>query len=285
MIEVVRSIGSPRNVGVLALESRIKLVNSVTMKSLIYNVEVIPVISNVEMKKLESCQLLILSRILEIPRSSPYMGILLETGMWTMESRIAYKKLMLYHNIKHSDDKRVIKKVLEIQELEEREGTWCSDVKEKIKYYGVEKDVNSCLKSEWKKEVKEKIGGKTEKIIRNECTRLRKTRTVCNDPHKLKEYLKNTNLTEAKDILRSRLHMTRLTCNYGHISCCPLCGSDEKIETEHYFSKCGWTKHLAKIWRTTANDLSGNLDEMKRAAKHLNKVEVLMEQYFEGKGG
>ena len=282
MIETVRSIGSPRNVGTMAVESRIKLVNTVIMPSLLYNIEVIPVLTKQEVKKLESIQQMILSRMLEVPGSTPYMGLLLETGFWTMEARIAYKKLMLYHNIKHSEKERVIKKIMKVQEGEVRDGTWNGDVIKKIGYYGINKEVDSCLKSEWKKEVKEKIGKKTEEQIRDECGRMRKTRTILNDQYILKDYLKLTNLTEAKDILRSRLHMTKLTCNYGHTDDprCPLCGYGGRIETEHYFSKCPWTKHLANVWKTTENDLYGSLEDMKRAKNHLMKIEVMMERYM-----
>ena len=149
-----------------------------------------------------------------------------------------------------------------------------------MKHYEIDKDVNDCLKSEWKKEVKDKIGKKTEITIRDKCGR--KTRTIQNDQYKLKDYFKLTNLTESKDILRSRLHMTKLTCNYGHTENprCPLCGCDGKMETEHYFTQCLRTRNLANIAKTTANDLSGTLNEMLRAKNHLKRVEVQMEYHM-----
>merc|ERR1712080_635807 len=107
----------------MAIETRLKLVNSVIMPSLLYNVEVVPKVTSVEIKKLESIQQMILTRVLEVPISTPYFGLLLETGLWTMEARICYKKLMLYHCIKHSSEDRVIKKILLVQEKEERRET------------------------------------------------------------------------------------------------------------------------------------------------------------------
>ena len=71
-----------------------------------YNVEVIPKLAKAEIEKLGKMQQKILTKILEVPRSPPYKGILLEREMWTMEARKNYKQLMLFHNIKNSDGSR-----------------------------------------------------------------------------------------------------------------------------------------------------------------------------------
>ena len=281
MIETVKGIGSPRNLGKLALETRIKLVNAVIMPSMLYNVEVVPVVTDKEIKKLESIQQSILTRMLEVPGSTPYMGLLMETGMWTMEGRIEYKKLMLYHNIVHSGEDRIIKKILKVQENEVRKTTWYAEVTRIIEKYGIEKNVEKVLKSVWKKEVKERIGRKVEEEVRKRCRNMRKTRTVQEEPYAMKDYLKETSMTEATDILKTRLHMTRLPCNYGYkLTSCPLCGREGKQETEHYFSQCSATVHLAKIWAVEAVDMKGPLEHQKRAKNHLKKVEVLMETHM-----
>ena len=111
------------------------------MPSVLDSVEVIPELSNGEIKELENMQKKILFRLVEVPVSTPYMGILMETGVWTMEARVAYRKLMLYHHIKHSEEERVIKQIVKIQEEEEREGTWVEGVIKLIEYYAIEKKV------------------------------------------------------------------------------------------------------------------------------------------------
>ena len=164
-----------------------------------------PQLNKEEIKNLESMQREILARILDVPNSTPYMGILMETGIWTMEARLAYKKLMLYHNILHSDEERIIKKILQIQKEEERSGTWNDGVQKMVGYYGIEKDVNEVLKSEWKKEVKEKIRNKVAAEVKEKCHGMKKTRSIKNDEFVMKEYLEQTTLTEATDIIRTRL--------------------------------------------------------------------------------
>ena len=67
------------------------------------------------MQQLEAVQHQILTGILELPRTTPYKALLMELGCWTMEARVSYRKLMLYHDIQRSDDKRVVKRLIEIQ--------------------------------------------------------------------------------------------------------------------------------------------------------------------------
>ena len=286
MIQTVRAIGSSGNLGYLAIEARMKLVNTVIMPSILYSIEVVPNLSNEEIKKLEMTQKEVLTRLLEVPKSTPYMGILMETGMWTMEARVAYRKLMLLHNLKHSDDERVTKQIVRVQEEEEREGTWISGVQRLIKKYEIKKDVMKVLKSEWKKEVKENIHKKVEEEIRSQCKSMSKTRTIKNDQYRLKTYLRETTVTNAKEILKTRLHMTELTCNFGHSrnSTCPLCGEEsewDRIGTEHYFQQCKATKNMAEIWNVKKEDLSSDTTKrLMKAKNHLKNVEVLMKPYM-----
>ena len=144
-----------------------------------------------------------------------------------------------------------------VQEKEERDSTWYGGIKEMIIYYNIKKDVTKVMKSEWKKEVKEKINMRVEEYVRSCCQKGRKTRTVKGDVFGMKMYLLETSVTEASDIMKTRLHMTKLACNYGgeQKSSCPLCGCQTVIETEHYFKKCKVTKHLARIWGAEEEDV------------------------------
>ena len=88
-------------------------------------------------------------------------------------------------------------------------------------------------------------------------------------------------MTETTDILKTRLHMTKLPCNYGLSGLgCPLCGKQGKIATEHYFSDCSATRRLSELWNTDPNDLSGPTENLRRAKNHLGKVETLIERHM-----
>ena len=156
MIETIKAIASTKNMGILAMEARFKLSESIILPSILYNVEVIHNLQKKEIDELEKMQAQVLKRILEVPDSTPYYGILMETGWWTMKARIEYKKMMLYHNIENSHEERIIKKILNIQKEERRESTWYSEVKKSINMYKIQIDVKAVNKSVWKKTIKNK---------------------------------------------------------------------------------------------------------------------------------
>ena len=88
------------------------------------------------MKKLESIQQKTLCSLLEIPKTTPYIGLLNEIGMWTIEERMKYRRLMLYHNLVNSDDGRLCKRVVQEQE--------CSG--EVDTFFDTTKDMSNSLK-------------------------------------------------------------------------------------------------------------------------------------------
>ena len=104
-------------------KARFKLAEVVIILSILYNVEAFQVIKINEIKELESIQHSILTSILDLPKSTPYCSMLMEVGWWSMEERIAYKRLMLYQSISKSDKMRTIRKILKEQMKEERETT------------------------------------------------------------------------------------------------------------------------------------------------------------------
>jgi hypothetical protein len=154
MISTMKREASPRNVGIYSVESRLKLAEIVIIPSILNNAEGFPAQKDAEIKELESVQLDILTNILELPKSTPYCALLMEVGWWTMKARIAYKKLMLYHNIMRSEEKRTTRKLVITQENENRKTTWLASIKYEMKKYNITLNVMETLKSIWKREVK-----------------------------------------------------------------------------------------------------------------------------------
>ena len=100
-------------------------------------------------------QAVILSRVLEIPRNTSCMGMLMETGFLSK----------LLHNILHSDEKRIIKQIVRIQKEEGREGTWYTEAEEIIKKHKITMNVEEFPKSKWKSErTHKKNNGERNKI-------------------------------------------------------------------------------------------------------------------------
>ena len=278
MISTVRNEAHPSNIGAYTTAARLNLAEVVIIPSILYNAEAYHEYKDDEIKELDRVQHQVLNGILELPFSTPYYVLLMETGWWTMTGRLAYRKLMLYHNIVTSDNKRVIKKVVEEQKINRRSTTWYASIRREIEKYGIELNPQETLKSRWKKHVKQKINDTMEYEIRGKCTNMTKGRTVKDDEYGRKEYLDTMNFQESRQILRTRTHMSKLPGNYKGRGegMCPLCNV-EKGNIEHYFH-CKSVRQLVEVWGVTMNDID-TVDQgrLKAVSRFVEKVELLLE--------
>ena len=282
MTNNVKSFANQHNMGQLAICGRLKMLDAVVMKALLHGVEAYPTITKEELNELERMQGRIIRDLVEVPPTTPYNALLLELGLPTMKARVEYRKLMLYHNLVNSDEKRIARKVVEVQREMDRNGTWLSGVQKIMKNYGIEDTTSEDVKSTWKKKVKERIREKTEESIRANCENQSKARTVMIEKYELKDYLKKAPVAEAKQILKARLHMMKLPCNYGRKDeSCWLCGSDGEVTTEHYY-RCIGAKGLQRNWNAKEEDLqSTNRTRLIRTTKFLEQVEEIFKPKWE----
>ena len=279
MISSIKRRASPKKIGVYTVEARLRLAEVVIIPSILHNAEGFPMYKEDEIKQLESVQLKVLTGILEMPQSTPYCALLMEVGWWTMRARLAYKKMMLYHNIVRSDKKRTIQKILSVQEKEARKTPWLNSVRVEIEKYDITLDPKESLKSTWKREIKRRITEKVEKEIREKCRNSTKSRIVKEDKYEKKEYLLGkVSLTEVKKIMTVRMNMSKIPGNYKRKAgaVCPLCHKEEG-QTEHYF-ECRMVHRLKKVWGVNQNDLTSlEVEKMKDVANFMGKVEVMIE--------
>ena len=80
---------------------------------------------------LEQIQAKALCALLDLPRNTPYLGLLNEIGMWRIEERVTYRKLMLYHNLQHSSNDRLCKRIIDGQENMPEENTYSTQMSKK----------------------------------------------------------------------------------------------------------------------------------------------------------
>ena len=59
-----------------------------------------------EIQNVEKIQGKALKRIFSLSITTPYIGLIIETGVWPAEQRINYSSLILYHNIINSSKDR-----------------------------------------------------------------------------------------------------------------------------------------------------------------------------------
>ena len=184
---------------------------------------------------------------------------------------------MLYHNLVVSKEERIVRRMVIYQKEEGRSGTWANGVICAMEEAKIELQPEEVLKSKWKKEVKEKLSKKNEEEVRERCHQLRKGRTVCEDVWGVKDYLK-MEVSEAQEIMKMRLHMMPLPCNYGGSDDgCPVCSETGKVDTEHYL-RCEGFQYMRKKWGLDREVMLGTDDEreMRTVSQYLRQICTLL---------
>ena len=232
----IKTFVSSNSVGTEYVNVRLKMFSCCLIPSLLYGMEAWHQITKKEYERLERAQGITLRRLLDLPSTTPYEGILIELGIWKVRYMIYYRKIMLYHNITHSEERRTIRKVILAQEREEEEDTFWHDVekiKKEIKFKG---EIKEMKKSEVKKEVKAKIVKKMKEEMKVCCQEKKKLRFL-----RVEENFQRKKYTEEKGDLVHRALITKLNMQpiYSNFKgdltkriMCPLCDVVEDT-TEH----------------------------------------------------
>ena len=174
----ISAIGANHQVGKEDIRVKLKLYETCLMPALLYKLEI------------EKIQERSLKRIFSLAISRSYIGLITETGKRPANQRIQYSIMMLYHNIKNSDHKRVAGKILAEQEKSNHKNTMISKVQQIAQEIGMEiKNVENMNKSKWKKQVKGKIGKSIEERTKQEMTSKTKARKTVEDKWERKKYL------------------------------------------------------------------------------------------------
>ncbi len=271
----LKSIANFHNVGDMFVAVRLHLFESCVLPSLLYNLEAWTKQSKGEIKDLEKIQANILCTLLGLPKSTPYLGLLNELGIWRIEERLIYRKLMLYNNLINSDENRLAKRVVEEQEqTNDLEGSFFGTVLEMTKSIGVTiKQIKHMKKSSLKKLIKNKLNERMCRIVSLAIPKMTKLRFIVK-PHefKRKKYIVNLKGNEAIQALRCRLNMIQIYGNYhGDITLqrlCPHC-EEEDDTTEHLLNcKVFHTsihhehlknEHNSEMWRQILEMVNFNL--------------------------
>jgi hypothetical protein len=236
MVSEIKRTGSYGEVGDADTEVRILLLQSVVKPTLLHSTETWINIKRQEWIKLSSDHYNILRRTFEQKQNTPYWGIIAETGIWPYKYEVIYKRLMFYHNLIHSDDTRVARKILLNQMNSSDTHTWYAGVITSMHEISIEtnvEEVELSSKSVWKAKVKNQILEKIQTEIEEKTSTMSKLRFV--EQFEKKEYIKQCNMSVVKRIMKMRLNMTEVKRNFRgkyNDMLCPACGIEEET-TEH----------------------------------------------------
>ena len=109
----ISAIGAKIQVGKVRV--KLKLFETCLMPALLYGMEAWKKLSKAEIQNLEKIQGKALKRIFSLPITTPYIGLIIETGVWSAEQRINYSSLILYHNIINSCKDGLVKQIIQEQ--------------------------------------------------------------------------------------------------------------------------------------------------------------------------
>ena len=142
---------------------KIKLLETCFMPALLYGMEAWKKLSKAEIQHLEKNQGKALKRIFNLPIITPYIGLIIETGVWPAEQRINYSSLILYHNIINSSKDRLVKQIIPERRVQNHQNTFYEEVRAIAEELNIKLEAAVTMrKSEWKRTITDKVQNKIE---------------------------------------------------------------------------------------------------------------------------
>ena len=267
-------------VGNLSTSLKIELYPIILISVLMFNMSAWGKWSQADEKSLERFQGQTLRRLLKVPKTTPYLGILWETGIWRVSDELIYKQLMLLHNIMQSGDERILKRIIIEQNRNPIPNCWLECVKQRAKDVGIDVNVWEISKKKkpaFKKQIKDQIRANfVDYVLKNKTTKLR---TVLKKPFMKRKFIVDGMLSpeEIRTILMTRLHMLKVKCNYkkSDSMLCQFCGKENET-TEHLFecSRIGYLKTDLRMEELKLDE--DNSADARNVFKFVSRVEKIM---------
>ena len=276
-VQTVKNIASENNLGKMAVEARLNLLEAIIIPSLLVNIEVWPAISVREMKTLESAQGKALKQLLGLPISTPYYGVLMETGILPVRARVAYKRMMLYHGILNSEENRLVKQVLDEQIKEKRSGTWATETESLANSYGLDAKEGSKMKRQhWKRMIKERVKEREEVRIKEESIGMTKMRVSRRGNLERKEYMEGSTCEEVRTMMKLRLHMLNVKANFKSSEENRQCEWCENEDTTEHLFECERTQNLRTKMEVEKDSINKcDTTEVTKISRYIKAVSLM----------
>ena len=233
------------------------------MPALLYGMEAWKKLSKAEIQNVEKIQGKALKRIFSLPITTPYIGLIIETGVWPAEQRINYSSLMLYHNIINSSKDRLVKQIIQEKGAQNHSSTFYDKVRTIAEELNIKLEKGVIMKkSDWKRTVKGKTQNQIQERVEKEMENKTKLRTVREDKWERKEYIATCDSDLVKDIIKIRLHMWEQKKNYPREedTKCPIW--NQKEDTTKHVLEC---QTAETVYRIKDNTLTKSMDRSSKA--------------------
>ena len=266
--EIIK-IAKEELLGKFSTDAALVMYERTVVPTLTYNMECWTKISKEEFQQMEQIQGGILKRIFNLPVTTPYWGIVKEMGIWPMETRITYQRLMLYESMMKSDENRLGRKIIESQKETSLKVNWAKETQKLAWKFEIDLNKASEMSTEgWKKMVKEKLKKRLESDWNESQANKRKTRHQKQQKIERKSYLSQMGIKEASDTVKRRLEMLDIGNNLGKDRKC-LC---KEKETSEHIIQCRRRvgSNIQEEWLQETSDL-----------QKIRRVDQFFEKYIE----
>ena len=259
---------------------RLLLLETVVIPTLLFNTETWVNVTKEEMNSINKGHYEVMRKAFEQGESTPYYGILMETGSWPYSYVVIYKRLMYFHHILHSDERRIIRQILLNQMAGIGKGkTWFKHGVEgwliKLELPKSVEEILKIKKSTWKKNLKEKIENEVVEEMKQHRERMKKLRFT--KQFKRQEYIEKCSMKKVKKIMKLRLNMIELKDNFKgkyEDKICPACRMEN--ETTEHVMICPEYQAITGHKLNTDIELEeamDNLEWLEEACEVFNQVE------------
>ena len=238
----VKRQGSHERVGNADTSVRLLLLEIVVKPTLLSNTETWVNITNEELKAVNKGHYAVLRKVFEQKKSTPYYGILMEIGSWPYSYVIVYKRLMYFHHLMHSDERRTTRKIILNQMKGIGKGkTWYGNGVQpwltKLNMDDLEDDIMDIKKSEWKRKLKEEIENCVAKELEEHSRNMTKLRFTTK--FQRQRYVTECRMEKVKKIMKMRLNMVELKANFkGKYEDTTCAACRKAVETTEHVIEC-----------------------------------------------
>ena len=279
MVKEIKRAGHESVVGSKEAMVQSMLYEKIIVPTLTHNMELTTNMSSREYKELEKLQSKAIQMLYGMPQSTPYWGMLFELGLNPLEYEVHYKRLMLYHNLENSSDKRVSKQVIRQQEKYDMANCFYSEIlksAEKIEFKLL--DARQVKKSTWKQQVKEKVKRKVWSIMEDKIESMKKLRFLKGEKYGLRKrrYTSECPMWEVTEIMKVRLNMVKIDGNFGKHDQCKVCGVYEE-STEHIL-QCGVISEKMGSKISIQFVDSEDVEELRETARYMRRAVRIIEE-------
>ena len=226
------------------------------LSRLLLNAETWHNLSQTNIDELEASDKNLLRRILNVPDSTPILGLYLELGIVPIRFFIQAKRLVYFQELLKRSSDEMTNKMLKAQQKKPTKGDWYSTAQNDLQQFNINysnEEITKMKKKKWKREIKKSMIKAAFEYLIAEKNRKEgsKMKNLNYNELKIQKYLLSKEMSTKTKIMlfKARNRMLKVASNYGSKTNCPLCKISEDSQ-----------KHLLEcvIIKITCQDILNN---------------------------